>query len=275
MSYLCIIKPHKASDYMEKKFVLSDVTKEVIVNGDLILLRRIKACRDFSDVKKGEFGGWVEVMDNLSQNGDCWLYDDSMAIGQSKVSDNATLYGNSSVIGNSMVNGNAVMSNNSKLSDNARLNDNAELKGSSVISGNAAVYENAHVMDKVKIGGCALVYGSALVFGDSVINGGKICGNAMIMDAIINGGLIDCYAQITHKVTINDSSDYLYFKNPYNDGIEITWTRQDDTWHIGLWQGTTDELLQNARKSNNMYHEYLKALTNVVAVLKGKNESDV
>ncbi len=35
---------------------------------------RIKALRDFSDVKKGDLGGWIQSEANLSQTGDCWVY---------------------------------------------------------------------------------------------------------------------------------------------------------------------------------------------------------
>jgi hypothetical protein len=38
-------------------------------------LYRIQALKDFGYVKAGDFGGWVESESNLSQEGDCWIYD--------------------------------------------------------------------------------------------------------------------------------------------------------------------------------------------------------
>ena len=46
-----------------KKYELTDNT----INIDGITLHRIKALKDFSDVKAGDFGGWIEKEDNLSQ----------------------------------------------------------------------------------------------------------------------------------------------------------------------------------------------------------------
>ena len=38
-------------------------------------LYRIKALKDFGNVKKGDLGGYVEREENLSHSGDCWIYD--------------------------------------------------------------------------------------------------------------------------------------------------------------------------------------------------------
>jgi hypothetical protein len=36
-------------------------------------LYRIEALRDFGDVKKGDFGGYVSAEANLSEEGDAWV----------------------------------------------------------------------------------------------------------------------------------------------------------------------------------------------------------
>lgn len=38
-----------------------------------VTLRRIKSLIDFSDVKKGELGGFIEKEENLSHGGDAWV----------------------------------------------------------------------------------------------------------------------------------------------------------------------------------------------------------
>ena len=60
-----------------KKFILCKQEE----NG----LWRIRACKDFGDVKKGDFGGLVESEDNLSQYGECWIYEGAKIIGKRKV----------------------------------------------------------------------------------------------------------------------------------------------------------------------------------------------
>ena len=55
---------------MEKKYELIPSDKEG--------LYRVKALKDFSNVKKGDIGGYVECESNLSHNGKCWIYDNAV-----------------------------------------------------------------------------------------------------------------------------------------------------------------------------------------------------
>ena len=64
-------------------------------------LYRIKALRDFDNVKKGQLGGLIEKEDNLSHSGDSWVF------GNAQVSGNARVFGNARVSGNAGVSGNA------------------------------------------------------------------------------------------------------------------------------------------------------------------------
>ena len=73
---------------MEKKYKLTNET--INVNG--VTLYRIEALKDFSDVKKGDKGGFVQSEDNLSQDGTCWVYDDAIVYGDAQVYSNAKIY---------------------------------------------------------------------------------------------------------------------------------------------------------------------------------------
>ena len=86
-------------------------------------LYRIRALRDFSDVKAGDLGGFVEFKINLSHEGDCWIYDDSKVIGFSKI------VGYSKVKGESIVDGSIIY--NSKV-DNSIVMNNSEVENSIV-----------------------------------------------------------------------------------------------------------------------------------------------
>ena len=88
------------------KYELTDET--IDVSGTT--LHRIKALKDFGNVKKGELGGYVkkgglggyvESEYNLSQIGNCWVYGNAWVCG------NAWVYGNAEVCGNARVYGNA------------------------------------------------------------------------------------------------------------------------------------------------------------------------
>ena len=43
------------------------------------------ACKDFSDVKKGNLGGFVNSEENLSHDGNCWVYGNARVYGNAKV----------------------------------------------------------------------------------------------------------------------------------------------------------------------------------------------
>lgn len=58
----------------EKKYKLTD--ERITVDGRK--LYRIGALKDFSCIKKGDKGGFVEHEGNLSHEGDCWIYGNAL-----------------------------------------------------------------------------------------------------------------------------------------------------------------------------------------------------
>ena len=99
-----------------KKFELTTNTK--IVFGKKLF--QIKALVSFRNVEKGDLGGWIEKEENLSQEGNAWVY------GNAEVHGNARVYGNAEVYGNAWVSGNAEVSGNARVSDNAEVSGNAD-----------------------------------------------------------------------------------------------------------------------------------------------------
>jgi len=145
---------------MTKKYGLTDKSIRD-VEGPTIY--RIKALRDFSNVKAGDLGGYVEFEDNLSHNGNCWVYDDARIIG------NARVYGGPQIFGSARVDGHA------HVSGNARVYENASVSGNAHVAGNAQVYGNAWIHQ------LAQIYGNAQISGYSVVSGQvHICGNAWV-----------------------------------------------------------------------------------------------
>ena len=137
----------------EKKYKLTD---ECITINDKKLYR-IESLRDFSDVKKGDKGGFVENERNLSQENNCWIYDDA------KVFDNA------SVFGNAIVGENACIKDNARVFENARVSGNAKIYGYAKIYGNALIYENAVVCENAEVYEFAIVDGNAMISGDATV----------------------------------------------------------------------------------------------------------
>ena len=214
---------------MEKKYKLTDET--INVNGKT--LYRIKSLKDFGNVKKGDKGGFVEKEENLSQSGDCWVYDNAKVYNNAKVFDYADIYGNAEVFGNAIVSGNARVYGNVKVYHYAMVYDNAEVCDNAIISGNAEVYHDA------------AVYGNARVFGNA-----EICGKAEIANDL----------------------DYIVFKNWWSSGRYFTWTRSNNMWKVGCFYGTSNELIEKAyRDSNESGKEYERVVKYVESMLKDNN----
>jgi hypothetical protein len=103
------------------KYELTATSK--VVSGHTVY--QIIAILSFSDVSVGDLGGWVESGSNLSQSGDCWLYDNAVAYESSvvdsdaRVSENTRIYGTASITGSAAVYGNAWVFGTSIVSSNA------------------------------------------------------------------------------------------------------------------------------------------------------------
>ena len=60
---------------------------------------RIEANRNFADVKAGDLGGYIESTENLSDEGDCWIYNDAIVCDSAKVKDNANNISSATYVG--------------------------------------------------------------------------------------------------------------------------------------------------------------------------------
>lgn len=138
---------------MEKKYEL--------IESDIRGLHRIKALRDFGDVRKGDIGGYVEHPYNLSHTGDCWIYnnakvyDNAEILNDAKVYNNAHIFNNSKIYHNSQVYGNAEIFGYAEMFDNAVIRGNAQIYGVSVIEENALIYGTSSICGNACIGGNA------------------------------------------------------------------------------------------------------------------------
>lgn len=68
---------------MELKYKLTKNTKKFGVT----TLYQIQATKSFSNIKKGELGGWIQKRDNLSHTGNAWVSGDARVSGNAWVSD--------------------------------------------------------------------------------------------------------------------------------------------------------------------------------------------
>jgi hypothetical protein len=131
----------------KKKYILTNETIEYCGHR----LYRIKAIKSFSGIRKGSLGGWVESEDNLSQEGDCWIFDDAKVFRKAKVSGNAKINDSACIYGNAVISGYVVISGNAK------------------VYGNVCIYGNVSISEYAKIFGSISINGYACIRGDAVI----------------------------------------------------------------------------------------------------------
>jgi len=130
-----------------KKYELTNETKSI----DNIVLHRIRALKDFGNVCKGDLGGWIEKEFNLSQDRNCWVYDDAEVSGDAKVFGNAQVYGHARVFEYAWVFGNAQVFEHAWVFGDAEVFGNAWVCGNAWVYNNAVVYGDAHVFGNVKV----------------------------------------------------------------------------------------------------------------------------
>lgn len=154
-------------------------------------MRRIQALRDFSDVKAGDVGGFVTDGNNLSQDGDSWIYDEAMVLGDARVLENATVRGNSVVKDNSAIDGQASVSGcvtvtgGSLVTDSARVSEAAFLIGAEVrhfatVDEFAYIGKGSKVLNSAVVAGNARLSYSAIVLENAYIKTTSISGPVRI-----------------------------------------------------------------------------------------------
>ena len=211
---------------MEKKYKLTE--ESIIFFGKT--LYRIEALKDFGDVKKGDKGGYVESENNLSQKGNCWIYNNAKVYDNAKVRDDAKVFGDAEVFGNAYIEFSA------QVYGKAKVRDRAYIWGNARVFGNAKVYDRAEVRGDAKVYGKAHVDGSAEVFGNAVVK---------------------------------KNSDYIVFKNWWSSGRYFTWTRSNNMWKVGCFYGTGEELIKKAYEDSEISgKEYKRVVDYVESILQ-------
>lgn len=238
-------------------------------------LYRIKAIKTFGkfpyEVFEGNFGGYVESENNLSQKDNCWIFDDAKVYGDAQVFDDAKVCCNARVFDNARVKGNAQVYENAEIFDYAMLwedsqvwekakvyeharvwgraviNDNAEIFGESIIKDDARVFDYSKVYENSKVYGTAEVRGNSLIHGDAKV--GEL-------------------AEISGDAEIKEMGDYIVSHNSWSSGRYFTWTKSNDMWKVGCFYGTGKELIEKAYKDSEISGKNYEKYVNFVETFK-------
>lgn len=102
-------------------------------------LFRVYALRSFAEVRAGDFGGYVESHHNLSHHGDCWIFDDAMALQKARVFGNARLFKHSIARHDAIVCDDAVLDDTAIIEADAKAGGSARLIGTAKLGGSRAL----------------------------------------------------------------------------------------------------------------------------------------
>ena len=162
-----------------RKYEMTNITMEF----EERTLYRIRALKNFRNVKAGDLGGWVSGKYNLSQEGECWIYDEAKCMDNARMYHNSAMYNNAVMCDFSEMHGcsemhnysamldNSRMYNCSAMYDNSRMYNDSKMYSNSRMFDNSAMYNNAVMLDNSKM------FENSRMYRDSRLkNKEKLCG---------------------------------------------------------------------------------------------------
>ena len=142
-----------------RKYEMTNITMEF----EERTLYRVRALKNFRNVKAGDLGGWVSGKHNLSQEGECWIYDEAKCMDNARMYHNSAMYNNAVMCDFSEMHGcsemhnysamldNSRMYNCSAMYDNSRMYNDSKMYSNSRMFDNSAMYNNAVMLDNSKM----------------------------------------------------------------------------------------------------------------------------
>lgn len=238
---------------MKKKYKLTDET----ITFGFTTLHRIEALRSFGNVKKGDKGGFIKSEDNLSHEGNSWIYNYAVVTSRAKVLDDAkvcdyaVIGGCAEISNNATIKGRAFVTESAKIYDYTIIKDNVYIRGKVIIKGDSLIRDNAHIYGNAKLEGCCI--------------GGRV---EIYDNVIISKGITIEVGIFKGNAVISSNKDYIVFKNWWSSGRYFIWTRSNNMWSVGCFYGTGKELIEKAYKDSTLSgREYERIVKYVESIL--------
>lgn len=229
-------------------------------------LYRIQALKNFSDVKAGDKGGWIERESNLSQEGNCWIYDEAKAyhysqiLGDAKATSNAEIYDCATLFGFAQIGLDVKVYDYAKLYGYTRMFDDVNVCGYSDVCGNTVLNHHIKVCDNSYVGGSARLCNNVIIKDNAEI-GGTVWiekGPCIGGDLIIEGNEL-----ITGKVELTDDNDFLVFKIG-NPSFYVTYIKELKQWTSQRFTGSYKKLLEYQKKNNSKAYQQLQEYVKII-----------
>ena len=233
------------------------------------ILYRIQALKDFSDVKVGDKGGWIEREQNLSQEGNCWLYDNAKAYEYSQVTEdvkadsNVEIYGNAFLWGSVKIGWDVKIHGYSRVYGNVCMFDDVEVCDHTIVCGNTRLNHHIKVCNNSVVGSYARLYKNVIIKDNAVIDG-----NTWIEDGPCIGGnlIINGKEFIKGKVKLIDDNDFLVFKIG-NPSFYVTYIKELKQWTTKRFTGSSKKFLKYQQNKNSKAYQQLQEYVKILEFL--------
>ena len=251
-----------------RKYELTNISMEFGIK----TLYRIRALKDFSDVKKGDLGGWVSSENNLSQEGNCWIYDEA------KCMDNAKMFGNSTMHDYSEMHDYSIMYSYSKMYGCSEMHDSSTMYGNSAMYGNSMMCGCSKMFDYSEMFDDSAMYGNSKMYGSSIMfDNSELYDDSEMHDhSIVQGDSILKDEEKLYRELISKVDKFIDISNP--KGRIITGVLKDGEvlFNVGnLSEINKEEFLDILYNGNEITEEssnrkeYLKIINIIVLYLLG------
>lgn len=122
-----------------------------------IKLYRIQALKTFTKsggynpiIHVGELGGYVEAESNLSQEGNCWIFDDAKVKDGGKVIDDAIVFDKAMVSNNAIIRGNSVVRDRCFVTNRSDIFDST-LVGDVTVSVQSSIHSGSFLYGEIEV----------------------------------------------------------------------------------------------------------------------------
>lgn len=148
--------PECCAFFSQKKYEITDIR-----HPKYPWLHRIRAlCPINNMVSAGDAGGFVESEDNLSQAGECWIYDDAICCEGAFVDENARLFDGTLARDSALITGDSAMFDRAVAEGYCCIRS-GEIKDDVKVGGNAVI-DNYSDSKSPVVGGQCNIYGTVL-----------------------------------------------------------------------------------------------------------------
>ena len=162
-----------------RKYEMTNITMEF----EERTLYRVRALKNFRNVKAGDLGGWVSGKHNLSQEGDCWIYDEAKCMDNARMYHNSAMYNNAVMCDFSEMHGCSEMHNYSAMLDNSRMYNCSAMYDNSRMYNDSKMYNNSRMFDNsamynvaVMLDNSKMLENSRMYRNSRLKNKEKLCG---------------------------------------------------------------------------------------------------